>query len=58
MPEDPGSHRIQIEDAGTGVRVITFDRPEVRNAFDTAMYRDVTAARARPTPTRRSGRSC
>jgi enoyl-CoA hydratase/carnithine racemase len=44
MPEDSGTHRIQIEDAGTGVRVITFDRPEVRNAFDTAMYRDVTAA--------------
>jgi enoyl-CoA hydratase/carnithine racemase len=44
MAEDPGGHRIQIEDAGPGVRVITFDRPEVRNAFDTAMYREVTAA--------------
>jgi enoyl-CoA hydratase/carnithine racemase len=44
MAEDSGGHRIQIEDAGPGVRVITFDRPEVRNAFDTAMYREVTAA--------------
>jgi enoyl-CoA hydratase/carnithine racemase len=38
-------HRIVIEDA-EGVRVITFDRPEVRNAFDAAMYEAVTAALA------------
>lgn len=36
--------RIEIEDATPGVRVIAFNRPEVRNAFDTAMYREVTAA--------------
>lgn len=36
-------HRIDIED-GAGVRLIAFDRPEVRNAFDVAMYREVTAA--------------
>ena len=36
-------HRIDIED-DAGVRLITFDRPEVRNAFDAAMYRAVTDA--------------
>ena len=36
--------RVETEDAAAGVRVITFNRPEVRNAFDTAMYQDVTAA--------------
>jgi enoyl-CoA hydratase/carnithine racemase len=36
--------RVQIEEAAAGVRVIAFNRPEVRNAFDTAMYREVTAA--------------
>jgi enoyl-CoA hydratase/carnithine racemase len=36
--------RITVEDAAPGVRVITFDRPEVRNAFDTAMYLEVTDA--------------
>ena len=36
--------RVEIEDAAPGVRVIAFNRPEVRNAFDTAMYREVTAA--------------
>ena len=30
-------HRIEVED-GDGVRLIAFDRTEVRNAFDTAMY--------------------
>jgi enoyl-CoA hydratase/carnithine racemase len=35
---------VEIEDAAPGVRVIAFNRPEVRNAFDTAMYREVTAA--------------
>ncbi len=37
-------YRVQIEEAAAGVRVIAFNRPEVRNAFDTAMYRQVTAA--------------
>jgi enoyl-CoA hydratase/carnithine racemase len=36
-------HRIDVED-DNGVRVIAFDRPEVRNAFDAAMYRAVTDA--------------
>ena len=30
-------HRIVVED-GDGVRLIAFDRPEMRNAFDAAMY--------------------
>ena len=41
--EGPG-HRIEVEEGAPGVRVIAFDRPEVRNAFDTAMYRDVATA--------------
>lgn len=36
--------RIETEDAAPGVRVFTFNRPEVRNAFDTAMYLELTAA--------------
>ena len=36
--------RVEIEEAAPGVRVIAFNRPEVRNAFDTAMYHEVTAA--------------
>jgi enoyl-CoA hydratase/carnithine racemase len=46
MPQDsgPGDHRIDIEEAAPGVRVIAFDRPEVRNAFDTPMYHEVAAA--------------
>jgi enoyl-CoA hydratase/carnithine racemase len=36
--------RIEIEEPAPGVRVIAFNRPEVRNAFDTAMYHEVTAA--------------
>src|SRR5271155_2505592 len=36
--------RIEIEEAAPGVRVVAFNRPEVRNAFDTAMYQEVTAA--------------
>ncbi len=36
-------HRIEVEDA-SGVRLIAFDRPAVRNAFDTAMYRAVHGA--------------
>jgi enoyl-CoA hydratase/carnithine racemase len=35
--------RIDIED-GDGVRLIAFNRPEVRNAFDLPMYRAVAAA--------------
>jgi enoyl-CoA hydratase/carnithine racemase len=38
-------HRIDVEDAD-GVRLIAFDRPEVRNAFDAAMYGAVTGALA------------
>jgi enoyl-CoA hydratase/carnithine racemase len=36
--------RIALEDPAPGVRLITFDRPEVRNAFDTAMYLEVNDA--------------
>jgi enoyl-CoA hydratase/carnithine racemase len=36
--------RIEVEDVAPGVRVVAFDRPEVRNAFDTAMYQELTAA--------------
>jgi enoyl-CoA hydratase/carnithine racemase len=36
-------HRIDVED-DAGVRLVTFDRPEARNAFDAAMYRAVTEA--------------
>jgi len=36
--------RVEIEEAAPGVRLIAFNRPEVRNAFDTAMYQEVTAA--------------
>ena len=36
--------RVEIEEAAPGVRVIAFNRPDVRNAFDTAMYHEVTAA--------------
>jgi enoyl-CoA hydratase/carnithine racemase len=36
-------HRIEVEDAD-GVRLVVFDRPEVRNAFDAAMYAAVTDA--------------
>ena len=38
------AHRIEIEEPAPGVRVIAFNRPDVRNAFDTAMYQEVTAA--------------
>lgn len=45
-PEGSGAttRRIEIEEAAPGVRVIAFNRPDVRNAFDTAMYREVTEA--------------
>jgi enoyl-CoA hydratase/carnithine racemase len=36
--------RIEVEEAAPGVRVIAFNRPEVRNAFDTTMYQEVSAA--------------
>jgi enoyl-CoA hydratase/carnithine racemase len=36
--------RVEIEEAAPGVRVVAFNRPEVRNAFDTALYREVSAA--------------
>lgn len=36
-------HRVVVADA-EGVRLVAFDRPEVRNAFDRAMYEQVTAA--------------
>jgi enoyl-CoA hydratase/carnithine racemase len=36
--------RIETDKAAPGVRVIAFNRPEVRNAFDTTMYQEVTTA--------------
>ena len=36
--------RIEVEQVAPGVRVIAFNRPEVRNAFDTTMYLEVTEA--------------
>ncbi|HUC04980.1 MAG TPA: enoyl-CoA hydratase/isomerase family protein, partial [Acidimicrobiales bacterium] len=36
--------RIETTTPAAGVRLVTFDRPEVRNAFDTPMYEQVTAA--------------
>ena len=42
-PPTVSEHRVDLEDAD-GVRLIAFDRPEVRNAFDLAMYRAVTEA--------------
>jgi enoyl-CoA hydratase/carnithine racemase len=38
-------HRVDVEDVD-GVRLIAFDRPEARNAFDAPMYEAVTAALA------------
>jgi enoyl-CoA hydratase/carnithine racemase len=35
---------VELQEAAPGVRVIAFNRPEVRNAFDTTMYKEVTAA--------------
>jgi len=34
---NPAPERIRVEDRGA-VRIVTFDRPEARNAFDVAMY--------------------
>jgi enoyl-CoA hydratase/carnithine racemase len=39
----PDDHRIELEFLDQ-VLVVAFDRPEARNAFDTAMYRAVTGA--------------
>ena len=36
--------RVETDDAAPGVRVLAFNRPAVRNAFDTAMYQELTAA--------------
>src|ERR1700690_260108 len=36
--------RIEVEEGAPGVRGVAFNRPEARNAFDTAMYHEVTAA--------------
>jgi enoyl-CoA hydratase/carnithine racemase len=36
--------RIETADPAPGVRVLAFNRPGVRNAFDTAMYLEVTEA--------------
>jgi len=44
-PRAVTEHRVDVED-GEGVRLIAFDRPEVRNAFDVAMYQAVTTALA------------
>jgi enoyl-CoA hydratase/carnithine racemase len=49
MSSDEGTmrtpvNRVETEDAAPGVRVVSFNRPDVRNAFDTAMYREVTHA--------------
>ena len=37
-------NRVESHDAAEGVRLIAFNRPAVRNAFDTAMYLAVTQA--------------
>jgi enoyl-CoA hydratase/carnithine racemase len=37
-------NRIETGDIAPGVRLIAFNRPEVRNAFDTTMYLEVTEA--------------
>src|ERR1700733_16169703 len=41
---DVPASRIVIDNPAGGVRVVAFDRPEVRNAFDTTMYLQVTEA--------------
>ncbi len=47
LPAEPGQstvNRVETEDVASGVRLVAFNRPEVRNAFDAAMYREVTDA--------------
>jgi len=39
----PEPERIRVEDRGH-VRIVTFNRPDARNAFDVAMYRAAAAA--------------
>jgi len=39
----PEADRIRVEDRGH-VRIVTFNRPEARNAFDVAMYRAAASA--------------
>ena len=41
--QSPGS-RVDREDVTDGVRLIAFNRPAVRNAFDTALYLEFTQA--------------
>src|SRR5438270_13773360 len=41
----PEAERIRVEDRGH-VRIVTFDRPDPRNAFDVAMYRAAADALA------------
>jgi len=41
---DVRASRVMIENPADGVRVVAFNRPEVRNAFDTTMYLQVTEA--------------
>ncbi len=45
MSGPPDEHRIELEFFDQ-VLVIAFDRPQVRNAFDSAMYRAVAGALA------------
>ena len=55
-PRTVTDDRIDVAD-GDGVRVIAFDRPEVRNAFDVLMYGAVSprwTVRRRTTPSTRS----
>lgn len=43
--ESPSTdRRVEIDDVAEGVRLIAFNRPAVRNAFDTAMYLAFTEA--------------
>src|SRR5437588_4750258 len=39
----PEAERVRVEDRGH-VRIVTFNRPDARNAFDVAMYRAAAAA--------------
>jgi enoyl-CoA hydratase/carnithine racemase len=45
LTPEPEPERIRVDDRGH-VRILTFDRPEARNAFDVAMYRAAAAALA------------
>ncbi len=39
---DPVTDRLLVAEGPPGVRVLTFNRPEVRNAFDAGLYRALT----------------